>query len=128
VFGTLFAVFGGVALLLASVGLYGVISFGVRRRTTEVGIRMALGAESRRVLGLIMRQGLWQLGIGLTLGMLLAFMLAGLMETMLVNVEPTDPTTFALIVATLLATGLTASILPALRAARIDPMIALRNQ
>jgi predicted permease len=128
VFGTLFAVFGGVALLLASVGLYGVMSFGVRRRTTEVGIRMALGAESRRVLKLVMRQGLWQLGIGLALGMLLAFALAGLMETMLVNVEPTDPATFALIVVTLLFTGLAASAIPALRAARIDPMIALRKQ
>jgi len=128
VFGTLFAVFGGVALLLASVGLYGVMSFGVRRRTTEVGIRMALGAESARVLELVMRQGLWQLGIGLTLGMVLAFALAGLMESMLVNVEPTDPATFALIVVTLLVTGLTASAIPALRAARTDPMIALRKQ
>jgi len=128
VFGTLFAVFGAVALLLASVGLYGVMSFGVRRRTTEVGIRMALGAESTGVLKLIMRQGLWQLGFGLALGMLLAFALAGLMESMLVNVEPTDPATFALIVITLLATGMTASAVPALRASRIDPIIALRKQ
>jgi len=128
VFGTLFAVFGGVALLLASVGLYGVMSFSVRRRTNEVGIRMALGAESSRVLKLVMRQGLWQLGIGLALGMVLAFALAGLMESMLVNVEPTDPATFSVILLTLLATGLAASALPALRASRIDPMIALRKQ
>lgn len=128
VFGTLFAVFGGVALLLASVGLYGVMSFGVRRRTGEVGIRMALGAEAGRVLRLVIRQGLVQLGTGLALGMVLAFALAGLMESMLVNVEPTDPATFGLIVATLLLTGLTASAIPALRASRIDPMIALRKQ
>ena len=128
VFGTLFGVFGAVALLLASVGLYGVMSFSVRRRTSEVGIRMALGAESGQVLRLIMRQGLWQLGIGLALGMVLAFALAGLMESMLVNVEPTDPAIFAIIMLTLLVTGLTASAIPALRASRIDPMIALRKQ
>ena len=75
-----------------------------------------------------MRQGLWQLGTGLLLGMLLAFALAGLVESMLVNVEPTDPAIFAIIVLTLLATGLTASAIPALRASRIDPMIALRKQ
>ncbi len=128
VFGTLFGVFGAVALLLASVGLYGVMSFSVRQRTPEVGIRMALGAESGRVLKLVMRQGLWQLGIGLALGVLLAFALAGLMESMLVNVEPTDPATFVTIVLTLLVTGLTASAIPALRASRIDPMIALRKR
>ncbi len=128
VFGTLFAVFGAVALLLASVGLYGVMSFSVRQRTPEVGIRMALGAESSGVLRLVMRQGLWQLGIGLVAGMALAFALAGLVESMLVNVEPTDPATFVTIVITLLVTGLTASAIPALRASRIDPMIALRKQ
>ncbi len=128
VFGTLFAVFGAVALLLASVGLYGVMSFSVSRRTNEVGIRMALGAESNGVLKLVMKQGFWQLGIGLALGMALAFVLAGLMESMLVNVEPTDPATFAVIVVTLLITGVTASAIPALRASRIDPMVALRKQ
>jgi predicted permease len=128
VFGTLFGAFGAVALLLASVGLYGVMSFSVRQRTAEVGIRMALGAESGRVLKLVMRQGLWQLGIGLLLGMALAYALAGLVESMLVNVEPTDPATFLTIVLTLLVTGLTASAIPALRASRIDPMIALRKQ
>ncbi len=128
VFGSLFGTFGAVALLLASVGLYGVMSFSVRRRTPEVGIRMALGAGSGTVLRLVLRQGLWQLGIGLLLGVLLAFALAGLMESMLVNVEPTDPATFITIVLMLLITGLTASAIPALRASRIDPMIALRKQ
>ena len=116
------------ALLLASVGLYGVMSFSVRQRTGEVGIRMALGAESGRVLKLVMRQGLWQLGIGLLLGMALAYALAGLVESMLVNVEPTDPAIFAAIVLTLLITGLMASAIPAFRASRIDPMIALRQR
>ena len=128
VFGALFMVFGLVALVLASVGLYGVMSFAVRRRTHEVGIRMALGAESRRVLGLVIRQGLFQLGLGLVLGMLLARLLANLMQMVLYQVEPTDATTFASIVATLLATGLLACFLPALRASRVDPMIALRTQ
>jgi ABC-type antimicrobial peptide transport system permease subunit len=100
----------------------------VRQRTREVGIRMALGAKSRGVLKLVIRQGLWQLGVGLVLGMVLAFALAGLVESMLVNVEPTDPATFVTIVVTLLATGVAASALPAFRASRIDPMIALRKQ
>jgi ABC-type antimicrobial peptide transport system permease subunit len=128
VFGTLFTTFGSVALLLASVGLYGVMSFGVRRRTAEVGIRMALGASAREVLGMVVRQGFWQLGIGLVLGLLLALGLGSLLEAILYQVEPTDPFTFVSIAATLLLTGLTACLLPALRAARIDPMIALRKE
>ena len=128
VFGALFMVFGVVALVLASVGLYGVMSFAVRRRTHEVGIRMALGAESRGVLGLVIRQGMFQLGLGLALGLLLAGLLANLMQMVLYQVEPTDSTTFVSIVATLLVTGLLACFLPALRASRVDPMIALRRQ
>jgi predicted permease len=127
VFGTLFTIFGSVALLLASVGLYGVMSFAVRRRTAEVGIRMALGASSGEVLGLVIRQGLVQLGIGLALGLLMARGLASLLQAILYQVEPTDATTFTAIAGTLLAVGLLACLVPALRAARVDPMIALRN-
>jgi predicted permease len=127
VFGTLFTIFGTVALLLASVGLYGVMSFAVRRRTAEVGIRMALGASSRDVLALVIRQGLTQLGLGLALGLLLARGLASLLQAILYQVEPTDATAFTAIAATLLATGLLACLIPALRAARVDPMIALRS-
>ncbi|HEX9699588.1 MAG TPA: ABC transporter permease [Acidobacteriota bacterium] len=127
VFGTLFTIFGSVALLLASVGLYGVMSFAVRRRTAEVGIRMALGASSGDVLGLVIRQGLVQLGLGLALGLLMARGLASLLQAILYQVEPTDATTFTAIAGTLLAVGLLACLVPALRAARVDPMIALRN-
>ncbi len=128
VFGSLFGAFGSVALLLASVGLYGVMSFAVRRRTAEVGIRMALGARASSVLALVMRQGLFQLGFGLAIGLLMATGLAQLMEVLLFQVEPTDATTFVSISLTLLATGIVASLIPALRASRVDPIIALRNQ
>lgn len=128
VFGKLFTTFGSVALLLASIGLYGVMSFGVRRRTGEVGIRMALGASAREVLAMVVRQGLWQLGVGLVLGLLLALGLGSLLEAILYQVEPTDPFTFVSIAITLLLTGLAACFVPALRAARIDPMIALRKE
>jgi predicted permease len=128
VFGTLFAVFGGVALLLASIGLYGVMAFAVRRRTGEIGIRMALGADAGGVLTLVLRTGLLQLGVGLVAGLLMAMGLAGLLETLLFNVAPGDPVTFGAIAGTLLATGLAATLIPARRAARTDPMIALRKQ
>jgi predicted permease len=128
VFGTLFALFGGVALLLASIGLYGVMAFAVRRRTGEIGIRMALGADAYGVLRLVLRKGLLQLGVGLLLGLVMAWGLAGLLEALLFNVEPGDPVTFGAITAALLTTGLVAIMVPARRAARTDPMVALRRQ
>lgn len=128
VFGSLFAAFGVAALLLAAIGLYGVMAFAVRRRTGEIGIRMALGADARGVLALVLRGGLLQLGIGLAIGMLLASGLGSLLEALLFNVTPGDPVTFAGIAATLLGTGLAAILIPARRAARTDPLIALRKQ
>ena len=127
VFGTIFAVFGVSGLLLAVIGLYGVMAFSVQRRTHEVGIRMALGADSGTILGLMIRQGAIQLAIGITLGLGLALALARGIRLLLYGVEPWDPGIFASIAAVLLVTGLLAAALPARRAAVVDPAVALRR-
>jgi len=128
VFGGLFMVFGFVALFLAAVGLYGVMSFSVSRRTREVGVRMALGAEARDVLRLILRQGMTQLALGLGLGLFVAFGLARLLGIILFGVEPYDPTVFATILVVLASAALAACLVPALRATRVDPIEALRAE
>jgi predicted permease len=126
IFGTLFMVFGGAALFLAAVGLYGVMSTSVRQRTREMGVRMALGAQVGDVRGLVMRQGLVQLGIGLVLGLLLALGLSNLLQMLLFEVNPRDPAIFLAIGAVLTTTALVACLIPAVRATRVDPMDALR--
>ncbi len=128
IFGNLFLAFGVAALFLASVGLYGVMSFGVNQRTGEMGIRMALGAEGRQVLGMILRQGLVQILVGVVLGSGLAYLVARGLRLVLYQVEPFDPVTFAGVFLLLAATGVAASFVPALRATRVDPMIALRRE
>ncbi|MEX2472123.1 MAG: ABC transporter permease [Gemmatimonadota bacterium] len=128
VFGTLFVVFGVVALFLAAVGLYGVMSFSVARRTSEVGIRMALGASRKQVLSLIMKQGGEQLVIGLALGLGLAFVISRALQIALFEVSPNDPVVFVTIVLILGATGVLATLVPARRATRADPAIALRHE
>ena len=128
VFGNLFMVFGFVALFLAAVGLYGVMSASVSNRTTEMGIRMALGAQGRDVLRLVMKQGAVQVGIGMALGLALAALLSKGLEIILFQVEPWDPVVFALIAAVLAAVGMLASYIPALRATRVDPAVALRYE
>ncbi len=128
VFGTLFMVFGAVALLLAAVGLYGVMSFSVGRRRQEVGIRMALGAEASQVVRLIFRQGARQVLIGLGIGVAIAPLLSHFLRMALFGVSPWDPATFALIVAVLAATGAVACLVPARRAASVSPVVALRGR
>ena len=127
VFGTIFGIFGLSGLALAMVGLYGVMAFSVERRTHEVGIRMALGAGGREILGLVLRQGAVQLGIGLVLGIGLALALAKGIQTVLFRVDPWDPTVFVAIVAILIATGTAATLIPARRASAVDPAVALRD-
>ncbi len=127
-FAWIFGVFGCVALLLAGGGLYGVMSYSVSRRTQEIGVRMALGATARDVLRLVLRQGGGQLGLGLLLGLGLAFFGAKAMGTFLYEVNPGDPLTFAGTFLALGLSGLLACVLPALRAIRVNPVEALRNE
>ncbi|MCZ6918370.1 MAG: ABC transporter permease [Gemmatimonadetes bacterium] len=128
IFGVMFTIFGGVALFLATVGLYGVLSFSVNQRTHEVGLRIALGATSANVMGLVMRQGFRQLALGLGVGVVMAFGLARMISLLLYDVAAADATVFVAIVVVLAATGLLASFLPARRATRVDPTVAMRAE
>ena len=128
VFGTLFLVFGLAALLLATVGLYGVMAFSVRRRTREIGIRVALGAKSKRILWLTFKGGLAQLTVGLVIGVGVAALLAPAMRDMLFDAEPWDWPVYLLVAVSLCATGIAASLVPAVRATRVSPMETLRYE
>ena len=123
----LFGVFGIVGLVLASVGIYGVMSYGVIQRTREFGVRMALGARPTDVRAMVVRQGAMLTAIGTGVGLLGALALTRLMRTLLFAVTPTDPITYAGIACVLAAVALLASYLPARRATRVDPLIALRD-
>ena len=125
-FATLFSIFGLVALVLATVGIYGVIAFSVEQRTQEIGIRMALGARQGSVLGLILRQGMLQLLLGLVLGLALAWPAAKLLGNILVGVQPHDPPTFVGVCLVLAGVALLACWVPAQRASRTDPLVAIR--
>ncbi|HEY7878187.1 MAG TPA: FtsX-like permease family protein [Gemmatimonadaceae bacterium] len=127
VFGVMFTIFGAVALILGAVGLYAVMSFSVSRRTREVGIRMALGARGRTVAGMILGKGLVQLAIGVSLGLLLATGISHLLGAVLFDVKPRDPFVFGAVAAALVTTGILACVVPAMRAVRVDPLVALRN-
>ncbi|HTE46858.1 MAG TPA: ABC transporter permease [Gemmatimonadaceae bacterium] len=127
VFGSMFMIFGFVALFLASVGLYAVMSFSVSRRTREVGIRMALGARAQDVVRMIFAQGVWQLGIGMTLGLAMALGISQLLKVVLFQVEPRDPVVFGGVAAVLIVAGMLACLIPARRATRVDPLVALRS-
>jgi predicted permease len=126
--GLLLGVLGIVALVLAVSGLFGVIAYSVSQRTREVGIRMALGAQQRDVLRLVLRQGLKLAGIGVGLGLLGALAATQLLRSLLFGINPTDPATFLVIPLLLLAVAWVACWLPARRAARVDPMEALRTE
>ena len=127
VFGTMFMIFGAIALFLAGIGLYAVMAFSVSRRTREVGIRMALGARGADVIRMIFGQGMWQLGLGLTLGLAMAAGVSQLLSNVLFDVQPRDPAIFALVIAVLATAGLLACWFPARRATAVDPMVALRD-
>jgi ABC-type antimicrobial peptide transport system permease subunit len=128
VFGTMFMIFGFIALFLAAIGLYAVMSFSVSRRTREVGIRMALGARGGDVVRMIFKQGAMQLAVGMTAGIGLALGVSQLLQILLLDVKPRDPVIYLGVVVTLVTTGLLACLIPARRATKVDPLTALRAQ
>ena len=127
VFGTMFIVFGIVALVLSAIGLYAVMAFSVSRRAREMGIRMALGASGRDVIAMVCRQGARQIAIGMTLGLIAGAAIVRAARAALFEVQPNDPGVFALVVGVLAGAAFVACIIPAVRATRVDPLVALRT-
>jgi putative ABC transport system permease protein len=123
----LIAGFAGAALLLAALGVYGVVSQAVARRTREIGVRIALGADGRDVLRMVLRQGTVMIGAGLLLGLAGALFGAGLLEALLYGVSPLYPATFVTVAALIAAVALLATFVPARRALRVDPVVALQS-
>jgi putative ABC transport system permease protein len=124
----LIGIFAGIALMLAAVGLYSVLSTTVRQRTAEIGVRMAFGARHASIFQMMVAQGLTLSAAGIFVGVAVALLLTSAIRTMLVGVEPTDPATFAAMAVGFLLIAAVACGVPALRAARLDPMVALRDE
>ena len=127
-FARLATLLGAVTLLLSGIGLYGLLAYAVTRRTQEIGVRMALGAERASVRWLIVKQSLVLVGLGLALGIPAALMGTRLVESMLFGLTPRDPMTIAGAVAVMIGASLAAAYVPAVRASRVDPIVALRSE
>jgi ABC-type antimicrobial peptide transport system permease subunit len=132
VIAVMFTIFGVVAMVIAAAGIYGVMSFSVSQRTQELGVRMALGADSRRILGMVLGQGSVQTGVGVALGLLITLAVATVagegIQNVLFGVSARDPLIYGAVVALVAVVSLLASVVPARRATRVDPMIALRAE
>jgi len=126
--GFLLGTFAAIALTLAAVGIYGVLSYLVSRRTHEIGIRLAVGADRMQVMTMVLKQGVTLAGAGIAAGLIAALLLTRLMQSLLYQVQPTDPLTFVSVSAALILVALVASAVPALRATRVSPLIALRTE
>ena len=124
----LLTIFAAISIALAAVGIYGVMSYSVKRRTQEIGIRLALGASPYSVLSLALREGMGPVAVGTVVGLTAALALTRLMNSLLYGVTATDPVTFLLVLAILMITAALAVLIPAGTAARMDPMLALRNE
>jgi ABC-type antimicrobial peptide transport system permease subunit len=128
----MFTIFGGVAIVLAAVGMYGVMSFSVNQRRQEFGVRMALGAHHGRILSMVLRQGAVQLVLGLVLGLGLALVVASVagsgIQNVLFGVTARDPLTYTVVFTLVTIVSIVATLVPAQRATRVDPMIALRAE
>jgi putative ABC transport system permease protein len=126
VFGALFVIFAGIGLILAAVGIYAVMAYGVSQRTQEIGIRMALGAQLSSIMKLILTRGLLLASIGVAIGLVGSFAVTRLMTKLLIGVKPTDPATFAVVALILIVVAAFACFIPARRAASVNPILALR--
>jgi ABC-type antimicrobial peptide transport system permease subunit len=124
----LLSLFAGLGVLLAVIGVYGVLSYAVGQRRHEIGVRMALGARAQDISHMVLRQGLSLTTIGLTIGLAVALAVTRLFSSLLYRVEPTDPATFAEITVSLMAAAALASWLPARRASRVDPAGSLKQE
>jgi putative ABC transport system permease protein len=124
----LVVVFGGLALVLAMVGVFGVLAYSVEQRTREFGVRIALGATAQTVLRLVLTSAARVIGAGAAIGLVLAGLLSQSIAAFLVGVRPVDPLTFGAVVIVLAVTAGIASVIPALRAARVDPVVAFRTE
>ncbi len=124
----LLAIFGALALTLTAIGIYGVISYTVVQQTREMGIRLALGAERGTIIAMILRSGLLLATMGIVPGLVAAFLLTQLIAALLYGVSPSDPSTFLSVSVVLVAVATLASYIPARRAAKVDPMVALRYE
>jgi len=128
VFGAMFTIFAAVSLLLATVGLYAVVSYGVSRRRQEIGVRVALGASAGSILRMVMASGMRQAAVGVSLGMLASFGISRVLRVILVDVSPTDPLTFGLVGGILIASAIFGCAIPARRATLVDAAVALRQE
>jgi ABC-type antimicrobial peptide transport system permease subunit len=125
---TLLTVFSALALVLSVIGLYGVVAFSVAQRTREIGIRIALGAEADRVVGMVLGQSVRPIAAGVVLGLMLSLAGARVLESLLFGVQPSDPVTIVLVTSFLIVVSVAATVLPASRAARIEAASALRSE